>query len=195
LIPPEGRPSLVEQCSRYDCKVLFMPWFNSSKEKDWGLERDIAAMSTGKIGGTYPFRDATFKYLESLKRSDIVLSGNPHGSIFRLNDGEYRNALRRCRYYVTGGIYDIQIPPKYYEVCNFGACLVSPELPMMKEAGFVDGETYIKINSIDDIPKVIDSDAWKEIGVNGRTMVHGLHSIEARALNIASAYLEDTKLC
>ncbi len=190
LIPPTDKPDLVEQCSRYETKVLFMPWFNEGNEKDWGLERDVIAMCTGKIGGTYPFRDNAYKYLEGLGRNDIVLSGNPHGSVFRLTDAEYRDALRRCRYYVTGGIYDLQIPPKYYEICNFGATLVSPELPMMKEAGFVDGQTYVKIDSVDEIPSVLESDTWEKVGPAGRAMVQERHSLQARAGDIAAIYLE-----
>ena len=190
LDPPPGKPNLVEQCSRYDCKVLFMPWFNADNKVDSGLYRDVAAMCTGKMGGTYPFRDSVYKYLEKLNRDDIVLSGNPNGSVFPLSDKDYQNRLNRCRYYITGGIYDIQIPPKYYEICNYGATLVSPELPMMKEAGFVDGKTYIKIDKVDDIDEVIKSDAWKTIGPAGRDMVQQNHSITGRAREIANAYIE-----
>ena len=62
---------------------------------------------------------------------------------------------------------------------------------MMKEAGFVDGETYIKINSVDDIPAVLESDAWETVGQAGRAMVQQYHSIEARAREIANAYIEE----
>ena len=193
LTPPDGKPNLVEQCKRHDCQVVFLPWFNSINEPVSKVYRDISAMCTGKMGGTYPMRDRIYKYLESLKRNDIVLSGNPNGSTFRLDENSYRDSLRRCKYYITGGIYDIQIPPKYYEVCNFGCCLVSPELPMMKEAGFIDGETYIKINSVEEIPDIIASDKWQEIGRAGQKMVHKNHGIRARAKDIAKLWFVEHK--
>jgi hypothetical protein len=191
LVPPKDRPDLVLQCSRYDCKVLFMPWFNANNKVESALDRDVVAMCTGKMGGTYPFRDAVYNYLKTLNRDDIVLSGNPNGSVFPLNNDDYQNRLFRCRYYITGGIYDIQIPPKYYEICNYGATLVSHELPMMKEAGFVDGETYIKIDKVEDIDEVIKSDAYKTVGPAGRDMVQQYHSIRGRAHEIQNAYIED----
>ena len=193
LDPPDGRSNLVEQCANYGCKVKFMPWFNESNVPWMGFDRNIAAMCTGKMGGTYPWRDRIYKYLEGLNRPDVVLSGNPSGSVFPLSTADYQNSLQHCRYYVTGGIYDIQIPPKYYEVCNYGATLVSPELPMMEEAGFVDGETYIKIESLEEIPDIINSEAHRIVGPAGREMVQKRHSINARAEDIANAYKEDVQ--
>jgi hypothetical protein len=185
LQPPMDKPNLVEQCARHGCRVVFMPWFNVENEFVTNKERDITAMCTGKMGGTYPFRDKAYKYLESLNRSDIVLSGNPNGSTFRLSDVEYQDSMRRCRYYVSGGIYDMQIPPKYYEVCNYGCCLISPELPMMKEAGFIDGLTYIKVNNVEEIPEILATDRWKRIGKQGQIMVQVQHNLQARARDIA----------
>jgi hypothetical protein len=190
LVPPSGKSNLVAQCEAHGCKVVFLPWFNATDVPVYNPTKDVVAMCTGKIGGTYPMRDKIYNFLAGLGRDDVLLSGNPHGSTFKLNDDEYRDALSRCRYYVTGGIYDIQIPPKYYEVCNYGAALVSPELPMMAEAGFIDGGTYIKINNVEEIPAILESDRWMEIGRQGQNMVHGNHSLKARAMDIAELYEE-----
>lgn len=189
LEPPEGRPDLVKQCANHNCEVVFLPWFNSENARPWNPDKDVTAMCTGKIGGTYPMRDKIYKYLGGLDRKDVILSGNPHGSTFRLGGDEYRIALSRCRYYITGGIYDIQIPPKYYEVCNYGATLVSPELPMMEEAGFVDGVTYLKLSKVEDIPGILASQEYHGIGILGQRMVQAQHSIEQRAKDIADLYL------
>jgi hypothetical protein len=191
LAPPAGKSNLVAQCEAHNCKVVFLPWFNAEEISGWNPDKDVVAMCTGKIGGTYPMRDKIYHFLEGLKRSDVILSGNPHGSTFRLDDEAYRQALSRCRYYVTGGIYDLQIPPKYYEVCNYGACLVSPALPMMEEAGFIDGETYIKIDSVDEIPAILESDRWQSIGYAGQEMVRERHSLLARAFDIGDLYLNE----
>ena len=193
LNPPSGKPNLIEQCARHGCEVVFMPWFNEQNQPVYKVERNITAMCTGKMGGTYPFRDKAYKYLESLNRSDIALSGNPNGSTFRLSDEQYQDSMRRCKYYISGGIYDIQIPPKYYEVCNYGCCLISPELPMMKEAGFIDGETYIKVNNAEEIPDILASDRWVEIGRAAQKMVHKYHGIRARAKDIAKMWFLSRK--
>lgn len=183
---PNIRPqNLIHQCEKHGCKVYHRPWFNTVSHAEFGFKRDIAAMCTGKMSGTYPHRDAIFKYLERMQRDDIVLSGNPHGSTFNLSDEDYHTGLCRARYYVTGGIYDFQVPPKYYEVANYGATIVSFDMPMMGFVGFVPGQTYVQIRSLEEIPAVLESDVWKRIGREGRAMVHRRHSMEIRAAQIA----------
>lgn len=188
LEPPAGKPNLVEQCAKHGCKVVFLPWFNAENTQIWNPHKDVVAMCTGRTGMSYPMRFSIYKYLATLNREDIVLSGNPSGVTFRLTDEEYHDALGRCRYYITGGIYDFQIPPKYYEVCNYGVTLVSPELAMMEEAGFVDGQTYLKLNKLQDIPDIIASTRYNEIGFVGQQMVQARHSIERRAKDIAELF-------
>ena len=192
LVPPTDWPNLVAQCAALGCRVVFLPWFNVTNEPIYRDHKTVIGMCSGKMGSTYPKRDAIYKYLEKLNRSDVILSGNPNGSTFRLSDAEYQDALRKCRYYFSGGIYDIQIPPKYYEVLNYGACLVSHELPMMAEVGLYPNETYIRLDSLDDIPSILDSDRYKDISKRGQRLAHERHSMTARAVQIAEVYRDYT---
>lgn len=185
-------PNLVHQCADHDCVVAYLPWFNTFDVPTYIAEKTHAGMCTGKMSGTYPHRDAVWRYLGQMDREDVVLSGNPHGSSFTLNDQQYREALARTKYYFSGGIYDLQIPPKYYEVCNYGACLVSHHMPMMEASGFVPYETYYPISSLKEIPDLLESDAWQEIAPAGQRMVHQRHSIERRAADIVQLYREIT---
>lgn len=185
-------PNLDEQCKRYNCRVIRLPWFNVKNfEVEYTHTRSISAMCSGKMGRTYQMREAMFAYLKNLKetneRDDIVLSGIGHkdgATKFTLTDEDYQWTLRHTKYYFSGGIYNYQIPPKYFEICNHGATLVSPDMPLMKEAGFIDGETYIKIGSVEQIPSILKSDAWKTVGPAGQKMVHERHSIKQRAIEI-----------
>ena len=186
--PPAGKPNLRVQCEHHGCELVFLPWFNAKNMHIHNPYKDIVAMCTGRTGICYPMRHKIYRYLESLNRKDIVLSGNPSGVTFRLSDDEYHDALGCCQYYITGGIYDFQIPPKYYEVCNYGATLVSHELAMMEEAGFVDGETYLKLDKVEDIPDILESTRYDEIGFLGQEMVQSRHSIERRAKDIAELF-------
>ena len=190
------KPNLDEQCERHNCRVFRLPWFNVENfVVDHTHTKSIAAMCTGTMGGTYPQRDAIFQFLNRFKintsREDIDLSGvggSDGKTVFNLCDEEYLFSLRHTRYFFSGGIYDYQIPPKYFEICNHGATLVSPDMPLMKDAGFIDGETYIKLETVDQIPGIIDSDAWKKIGPAGQKMVHERHSITRRAKEIREIY-------
>ena len=187
-LPQLGRlPNLVEQCESHGCKVVYLPWFNTQNIPIYEQEKPIAGMCTGKMSGTYPFRDAAWRYMQAMNRPDVILSGNPTGSTFSLSDEDYRRSLATTRYYFSGGIYDIQIPPKYYEVCNYGACLVSPSMPMMEASGFVPHETYLPIESIHEIPEILERDDWKRIAPAGQRMVHERHNIRQRAEDIANA--------
>lgn len=183
-------PDLAVQCEKYGCKVIMLPWFNERNNQAFGT-KTITAMCTGKMGGTYPRRDEIFKALEALNRQDVVLSGitDPtKGHAFKLTNEQYQQALASTKYYFSGGIYDFQIPPKYFEVCNYGACLVSPPLPQMEACGFVDGQTYIKLDSDEQIPGILDSEAWMKIGLAGQAMVHKRHSMQQRAKDILEVY-------
>jgi hypothetical protein len=181
-------PNLAAQCEHYGARVEYLPWFNAQNIETYEADKPLAGMCTGKMSGTYPMRDACWRYLQKLNRSDIVLSGNPTGSTFTLIDEDYHRALATTRYYFSGGIYDLQIPPKYYEVCNYGACLVSPAMPMMEVSGFVAGQTYLPIQSVDEIPMILHSDDWRDIAPRGQQMVHQRHGLTQRARDIIQLY-------
>ena len=202
LVPPEslpglpqlGRlPDLVEQCEAHGCTVAYLPWFNTNDIRRYEPDKPIAGMCTGKMSGTYPFRDAAWRYLQAMGRDDIVVSGNATGSTFSLSDEDYRKSLATTRYYFSGGIYGLQIPPKYYEVCNYGACLVSPDMPMMEASGFIPNETYLPIKSVEQIPEILERDDWKRIAPAGQRMVHERHGIRQRAEDIAQLYRTMTR--
>ena len=185
-------PNLVDQCARHGCKVVYLPWVNAVNIETYNAEKQYAGMCTGKMSGTYPFRDATWHYLQKLDRRDVVLSGNPTGSTFSLSDEDYRKCLASTKYYFTGGIYDLQIPPKVYEVMNYGACLVCHDMPMMEASGLIPGETYLRIESVEQIPEVLEREDWREIAPRGQAMVHARHSVSARAKDFVKVYRDIT---
>lgn len=183
---------LVAFGAQRGCKVMFCPWFMGGEGKyrlrPYIAEKEITAMSSGCSNRkVYPSRVAVAKYLEGLRRKDVVLSMGPQYK-YPLPYDQYEDTLARTRYYLSGGILDSYIPPKYYEAMNFGACLVSFPLQHMGKAGFVPNKTYIKLNSLDDIPKVIGSERWREISYNGWQMVRKRHTVEARATLIKELY-------
>jgi len=187
-------PNLVNQCGSHGCRVVYLPWFNPHNITTCTAARGWKGMCTGRIApSTYPFRHDSFHLLHSLGRDDVVLSGSQTDHEFWMSHKEYHEALAATRYYFSGGIYDLQIPPKYYEVCNYGACLVSPDMPMMEASGFVPWETYYPIECIDQIPMILDDDeSWRKIGPAGQRMVQERHSIEQRAKDIVAIYKEMT---
>jgi hypothetical protein len=58
----------------------------------------------------------------------------------------------------------------------------------MEACGFIDGKTYIKLDSDDQIPGILDSEAWMKIGLAGQAMVHKRHSMQQRAKDILEIY-------
>lgn len=192
-VPQLGKlPNLVEQCAVHGCKVVYLPWVNAVNIEHYNPNKEYAGMCTGKMSGTYPFRDATWKFLQQLNRPDVVLSGNPTGSTFSLSDEDYHRCLASTKYYFTGGIYDLQIPPKVYEVMNYGACLVCHSMPMMEASGLIPYETYLPIESVEEIPVILERDDWREIAPKGQKLVHERHSVAARAKDFVKVYREIT---
>jgi len=169
-----------------DCAVKLLPWF-VCEEVAYNQDRPIDIMCSGAIGPTYPMRTKIYQYVQTYLRDRAVLSCGPFGQ-YPLNRKDYLKALNQIKYYITGGIYDKFIPPKYYEVCNYGCCLVSFPMPRMGECGFVHGNTCIQLASLKDIEKIIETDSYIEIGKDAQAMVQSFHSVRRRAEQIIEVY-------
>lgn len=171
---------MVEWASKRGIKMELFPWFVTEK-LPYVQEKTVSGFISGAVHPrTYPARQKLFDRFKNLRRPDVVMSCGSFSN-YRLTYEQYIHILSQSKYYFSGGILDKFVPPKYYEVCNAGACLVSPPLPKLKECGFVDGETFIQLESLDDIPDILASDAWEKIGKQGRDMVQNRHFVKIRA--------------
>jgi len=175
----------VEYGKKYGCLVKLIPWFVIEK-LPFIEEKEITAMCTGVIGGSYPNRTQINNYLKNLNRKDVVAVCGKDRTNFSLSNEKYEYLISRTKYYMSGGIHNQYIPPKYYEVCNAGACLVSHGMPLMEQCGFIDGKTYIKINDMNDIKKVLRDSRWQEIGKAGQKMIQDKHTVDVRAKEIVN---------
>ncbi len=177
----------VDYGKKYNCLIKLMPWFVIKKLPF--IEKEITAMCTGFIGNSYKELITINNYLKNLNRKDIVAVCGSDRTNFELSNKDYEHFISRTKYYMSGAIHDKYIPPKYYEVCNAGACLVSHETFLMKQCGFIDGKTYIKINNINDIQHILKDDIkWKEIGRAGQKMIQEKHTVNIRAKQIMEIY-------
>jgi hypothetical protein len=183
----DTRAEVFEACAARGIRCVFWPWFDADPQP-YIEQKPFAAMSTGAIGPVYPQRTELMEALESLDRKDVITSPIQDRRAYPLDTVEYHTYLARTRYFVTGGIYDFQIPAKYIEACNYGACLVCFESPHMAEQGWVDGETYIKLNSVDELPAILDSNRWREIGRAGQRMVQSRHLLVHRVRQLQEEY-------
>ena len=173
---------LVTFGKKVGCRIELFPWF-VLKKLPYAGKKNVNGFISGAVNPAYPMRMRMYEFLKKLGRNDVVLSCGPFDK-YPLTYEQYVETLLRSKYYFSGGILDQFIPPKYFEVCNAGACLVSPKLPRMEECGFVDGETYIRLTSLAQIQDILESDSWKEIGRRGRQMVQRKHMVENRAQRI-----------
>lgn len=186
----QAPPELVDFGRKRGCRVELLPWFVSAPEPV--REKMFDIMCSGCINpAIYPSRNRIFGRLSRPDfRGRATLSCSATFGRYPLGADEYRRAIGAARYYASGGIYDQWIPPKYYEALNYGACLLSFPMPHMKECGFVDGETFIELKSVEDIAAIVDSDRHLRIGSQGREMVWRRHSVNARAKRILEIYHE-----
>jgi hypothetical protein len=181
--------TLIDACKKCGVRYEYAPWFVVDMPPE-NYDRPIVAMDTGAMGSHYLWRLKIAEKLRSLKRSDIIVSEK-----LGLTYNQYLAKLSQTKYYCSGGSDDdipeiASIPHKFIEVCNYGCCLVSPHMPFMERAGFIDGETYIKLNHVDELPTILASDRWKKIGRAGQVMVQQRHTVEARAELIKQIYME-----
>lgn len=174
---------LKEFCESLGIKFLYFPWFVNQTFLS-NIERNIRGMMSGCVGDPYPVRTEMYRKLQELDRKDVVLSISMGYGNYALSKEEYYKALQKTRYYFSGGVLDFQIPLKYMEACSYGACLVSPKLPMMERCGFVPNESYIEYIGPEQIESILNSDNWKEIGEKGRQIVETNHTAKIRAAQI-----------
>lgn len=184
---------LVEFGKKYGCRIELFPWFVINKI-NYVSQKKYSGFISGAVNKAYPFRSKVFNYLKKQQLKNIVLSCGPFDK-YPLSYNQYLKILKQTKYYFSGGILDQFVPPKYYEVCNAGACLVSHELPLMKHCGFVSGKTYIKISNVNQIKDVLNSDQWKEIGQAGQKMIKQNHYVNNRAKRILQIYKDFLYKC
>jgi len=182
------RDILIDLCKSFNCRCIYSPWCVGDYPAEYNPNRDIKALMTGAIGMCYPRRTDIHKCLSQWKLPDMIIKGMPDRNNPPMTLEQYRERLNRSRYYISGGVWDFEIPPKYYEVAAFGACLISHDMPMMEQSGFIDGYTYRKIEKVEDIPAILESDDWINMGQNARQMVLNNHLVSNRAQAVLEAY-------
>lgn len=174
------KEDLASMCTQLGIQFLYFPWF-VDRIPEYSEYRPIVGMISGGIGWPYPIRTKIHDYLKALKREDILISCSLDVGKYPLSTKAYFDGLRKTKYYFSAGILDFQIPPKFMEACSQGACLVSPDLPMMENCGFIDGETYIEFKGLEQIKELFNSDVWQRIGRNGRLLIKEKHTTKVRA--------------
>lgn len=185
------RTDLANLCDKYNCECYIFPWFVNSRP-EYINKKVLAGFMTGVIGVCYPQRTIISRHLESLGRDDTIVSMSSNHRDYPFDVATYRHHLSTTRFSFSGGIYDFQVPPKYYEICNHGAVLVSCPMTVMEILGFVDGETYVALNRLEDLADLLnstDSDGkYETIALAGQRMVRKRHTIENRADTIVDLY-------
>ena len=180
---------LINYGIQYECKVVMFPWFMS--EKYLYKEKSITAMCSGCTDTRiYPSRALMSNYLKNLNRSDIIVSCSAEFGKYPLSNQEYSDFICKTKYYISGGIFDRFVPPKYYEVASHGACIITFDMDYLSKIGFINGKTCITIKNLSEIPEILSSDKYIEIGKNAQKMMCERHFVLNRAIEIASAYNE-----
>lgn len=176
---------LVEFGAKYDCEVVSIPFFifeNFANE-----QKTINAFCSGNINPSgYPCRYRLYKYLKTIKE-DVCLSCTIPFEMYPLSYAQFKDTLAHTKYYLTAGVRDIEMPANFTNVCNYGACLVVYGMSLEKY-GFVNGETYIRIDSLEEIPNILHSDKWRTVGPAGQAFVRKEFTVTRTASKIFSYY-------
>lgn len=183
---------LIDYAKQFNCEVKLLPWYVTTKPQY--ETKTVTAMCSGCTDpNVYPTRNAINSYLQKLHRPGIITSCSNNFGKYPLSNSQYSETIKKTKYYLSGGIYDRFVPPKYYEVANHGACIVTFDMEMLSQVGFVHNKTCIIIKDLKEIPSIIDSDRYVEIGKNAQKMVQECHSIESRAKEIIDVFNRTSK--
>jgi len=183
VVPKE----LFEYSKQHNCDVIFCPWFIRNVPQN--TSKNILAMCSGNIQKyAYVWRTAIYNYLKNLNRDDIVLSCGIEYGKYPLTRDEYQNCLSKTKYYFSGPVREDELPEKYFEACNYGAALVCPKSLSLESCGFIPNKSYIVLQNIEQIPKILSSSKWKTIGAAGQKLVNEFHTVQQRKQLILKYY-------
>ena len=178
---------LIQYGKSFGCDIKLIPWFITNVLDP--VEKDVTAMCGGCVDpNIYPKRFQIYNYLSSLNRSDIILSGSTQLGKYQFSNRKYLEYAKKVKYYLSGGINDTFVPPKYYELASYGVCIVTFHMDSLKEVGFEHMKTCMVIKDINEIPEILNSDLYKTIGENARQMIEERHTVKKRAEEIIQFY-------
>lgn len=153
---------------------------------DYGLEKTVPVMLSGKSHEQYPWRQDVFP-LVSRMLPCLILPQFDHGSglAHRTLAGEgYARALNASRIALTCGTMAREVVRKHFEIPGAGCCLVCEESEGLAAAGFVHMENCAFVDSTD-VLDVIDHllanpDELARITSAGYDLVQSCHTLAHR---------------
>ncbi len=179
---------LKQMCKKYGCKLILMPQFIPEPEV-YHCDKKWTAMITGFCGPAYKLRTLAAQAMTGMNSDQVIVAMTGSHKSYPLAEDDYRDKLRHTKFVVSTGIWDLQMPPKHLEICNAGACLVSPVLPWMSWVGFEPNVHYIPIRppieagvaALQDelLNSIFLRDDWETIAKAGQAMVQRRHTIHA----------------
>lgn len=178
-------------------RIHFLPWSVDVSKHRWGEKTVDAAFMGSHQPRVYPLRDAMWNGMPHVcgRHSFIRVSTPTTGGTYERKvdklmekhyvGDKYVDALNHSKILLFGSsIYRYPVQ-KYFEGSASGCLLLCDEPSNAKELGFVDGETYIKVNLHnwgDKLKYCLENyDEVKHVAENGMRNTVEKHSHEKRA--------------
>ena len=86
-----------------------------------------------------------------------------------------------AKYAVLSCLDDGSAPLEYVEAASAGAAVVSFGSKELRAAGFVAGDSFCELKSVEEIDALVASGSWKTVGERGRLIVEERHTVAKRA--------------
>lgn len=115
-----------------------------------------------------------------------------HYVLLQLYQLLFKDILEKTKYIYTDGSAILLPIRKFFEIPANGAVLFATAFKNAKEAGFIDGETYVECSYENIIEKIewLESDSKEalKIAKSGQEMIWELHSTNARVKHLKEAF-------
>lgn len=152
-------------------QIIFSPWSFDEKYEFQPNNKKYDVCMFGSASGTYTFRKEIYKELNNFATENnlkLITGARPPEAKYDINfmnnydeekrekfkvGDEYIKTIQQCKIMITSTdkMYGYPVK-KFFEGAMTGCLVLSDEPFLAKKLGFVDGETYVKINK----------DNWKE---------------------------------
>lgn len=158
------------------------------------LERTIDYLMMGKVSDLYPLRTAIFDQMKTME--GFVSYGHPGYKWFSENDSKlkfvdenYAKEISRAKMFLTcGSKYHFAVG-KYFEVPACETLLLAADFPELRDLGFTDKETFVKIDQNNFLKRaqyyLKHEKERVQISRNGYKLIRSRHTTDIRVREFA----------
>lgn len=152
---------------------------------DYGLEKNVPILFTGRISSLYPWRQSIYNKISNFYPSiTFPHLGYESYSPIMIHGIEYARSINSSKFVPTCGTLAKEVVRKHFEIPAAKSCLITERSNSIQSAGFIDMENCVFADEDDILDKIqyllLNKDVLENITNSGYNLVHTSHTYKQR---------------